>query len=94
MTSIFRFSGLPNNAQLELVEARKQRSESAVVLGVQIESGDRFTGEFVPSESLWNVITKLLSDKIDVNENPVVIYMRKEIFGKENLEKTSLRSLG
>lgn len=94
VTSIFRFSGLPNNAQLELVEAKRQRSETSVVLGVQIESGERFTGEFVPSESLWTVITKLLPENINLNENPVVIYMRREISGKENLDKTTLRSLG
>ncbi|KAL0270550.1 UNVERIFIED_CONTAM: hypothetical protein PYX00_007925 [Menopon gallinae] len=93
VSSIFRFSGLPNNAFLEMTEATRQRLESPVVLGLHLESGDRLTGEFSPSESLWSVILKL-SPESKSFPNPVVIYMRKEVCGKENLEKTTLRSLG
>lgn len=85
---------MPNNAQLELVEATKKRSESPVVLGIQMENGDRLTGEFGPSDTLWHVVKTLVPQDKNPSENPVVIYMRKEIFGKENLEKATLRSLG
>lgn len=37
--TILRFSGLPNNAMLEMSEAVKIREESDVVLGVQLEDG-------------------------------------------------------
>lgn len=48
-TSIIRFSGLPNNAQLEMTAAQKIREETAVVVGLQLESGDRLLGNFIPT---------------------------------------------
>lgn len=93
VSSIFRYSGLPNNAFLEMTEAVTHRMETPVFLGLHLESGNRLTGEFSPSESLWNVIMQL-SPESESFPSPVVIYMRKEVCGKENLEKTTLRSLG
>lgn len=49
---------------------------------------------YVLSDSLWDVINKLCSEEADPNSNPVIIYMRKEIFGMKALEETTLRSLG
>lgn len=93
-TQIIRFTGLPNNAFLEMAAAQKTRQEKNVVLGLQLESGSRVTGDFLPTDTLWNVIKKLSPDEADPDSNPVIIYMRREISGIEALEETTLRSLG
>ncbi|KAK6630932.1 hypothetical protein RUM44_003104 [Polyplax serrata] len=93
VSSMFRFTSLPNNAQLEMTEAVKQRQESEVTLGLQLESGERLTGVFFPSDSIWHVVITLHPEEEKLT-NLVVIYMRQEIYGKENLCNTTLRSLG
>jgi tether containing UBX domain for GLUT4 len=92
-TISFRFSGLPNNAQLELATATKARVDTEVILAINLESGDRIVGNFLPDETLWNVLSKLCPNYVKPDENPVVIYMRNEIYG-DRLQKTTLRSLG
>lgn len=92
-SAIFRFSGLPNNAQLELVPATKLRSESEVILALNLENGDRIVGNFIPSQTLLSVLEQLCPDCLSNIKNPVVIYMRQEIYG-QNLETRTLRSLG
>lgn len=47
-TSIMRYTGLPNNAQLEMAEAQRTRAETQVKVGLALESGDRLMGEFQP----------------------------------------------
>lgn len=50
LTMVIRFSGLPNNAQLELVRAKTLRQESKVHIALQIgESTTRVTADFWPS---------------------------------------------
>lgn len=90
---IFRFSGLPNNAQLELVPATKLRTETEIILAVNLENGKRLVGNFIPGETLINVLTQLCPDCLSMEKNPVVIYMRQEIFGKK-LKTVTLKSLG
>lgn len=92
-TVIFRFSGLPNNAQLELVPTTKIRSETEVILAVNLEDGSRLVGNFIPSDTLFSVLEQLCPDNLFGEKNPVVIYMRQEIYG-QNLKTVSLRSLG
>ncbi|XP_018574322.1 tether containing UBX domain for GLUT4 [Anoplophora glabripennis] len=92
-TTTFRFSGLPNNAQLELVPALKIRNESDVILAVNLENGSRLIGNFSPNDTLLNVLNKLCPENIRQDTNPVVVYTRREIYGKE-LENVTLRSLG
>lgn len=92
-TVLMQFSGLPNNAQLELSKATKIRVESEVILGLQLESGTRLMGKFQPKDSLWEIISTLCPNELE-SENLVVIYMRQEIYGKENLYNVTLRSLG
>lgn len=92
-SAIFRFSGLPNNAQLELVPAKKVRSESEITLALNLENGNRLVGNFIPSDNLLRVLEQLCPDCLPNIKSPVVIYMRQEIYG-QNLETTSLRSLG
>ncbi|EFA01451.2 tether containing UBX domain for GLUT4 [Tribolium castaneum] len=91
-TISFRFSGLPNNAQLELATATKARTDSEVILAINSESGDRVMGNFQPDDTLWSVLTKLCPS-IKPDDNPVLVYMRNEIYG-DNLQKATLRSLG
>nr|CAD7260030.1 unnamed protein product [Timema shepardi] len=93
-STIVRFSGLPNNAQLEMITSKKTRQESAITLGLQLESGARPMGDFLSSDSLWKVITKLCPEEANPDSNPVVIYMRREVAGKGELENTTLRHLG
>ena len=97
-TSIMRYTGLPNNAQLEMAAARKTRAESRVKVGLALESGDRVMGEFDPSDSLWHVVKTLCPDEAEADELadilPVIFYLGREECGTENLERTTLRSLG
>ncbi|KAK3608201.1 hypothetical protein CHS0354_039217 [Potamilus streckersoni] len=103
-----RYANLPNNAKLELVKSHKIRSESNVLVAVQLESGERLQQEFSPGTTLWEILchweqkpdspykNKLTS--IDSSQNPsiqpVCIYMREEVIGEMALKDTSLRTLG
>jgi len=99
LSSTVRFSGLPNNCVLELVKRESSRTETAVTVAVQIESGERLTQVCQPSETLWELLSKCLSSSksqstMPPSHNPVCIYMRKEVVGEEALLSTTLRSLG
>lgn len=85
-----RFSGLPNNAQLELAPTTKIRKESEITVALNLEDGSRVQGTFMPSSTLLDVLNTLYDSQ---KSNPVVIYMRREIYG-EDLSKLDLRSLG
>ncbi|KAJ1529400.1 hypothetical protein ONE63_006183 [Megalurothrips usitatus] len=97
-TSIMRYTGLPNNAQLEMSAALRTRAETRVKVGLALESGNRVMGEFEPSDTLWNVVGKLCPDEVDTEVSaetlPVIFYLGREECGKENLERTTLRCLG
>lgn len=93
-SSVVRFSQLPNNAQLEMVEAKKKRQESPVNIMLQLEDGTRLNGDFLPKCSLKDVISNLCPSETGAVENPAIIYMRKEITGLEELNKTTLKDLG
>lgn len=92
-TTTILFSGLPNNAQLELTPAVKLRAESDVTIALNLESGNRLMGTFSPSATLWEVANQLCAAETNLQQNPVIIYMRNEIYG-EALRTTTLRSLG
>ncbi|XP_046995086.1 tether containing UBX domain for GLUT4 [Schistocerca americana] len=94
LTSAIRFSGLPNNAQLEMAPIAKQRKESEVTVALQSESGSRNMGSFVPTDNLWDIVQKLCPEGTDISSNPVVIYMRSEVVGVQKLRETTLRNLG
>lgn len=96
-TSLIRYTGLPNNAQLEMVGALRTRAESRVKVGLALESGNRVMGEFEPSDSLWHVIETLCPHEADNGPSdilPVIFYLGREEVGFESLKSTSLRSLG
>ncbi|XP_023015144.2 tether containing UBX domain for GLUT4 [Leptinotarsa decemlineata] len=92
-TTTFRFSGLPNNAQLELVPATKLRCETEITLAVNLENGTRLMGNFLPSDTLLHILNHLCPECLGDDKNPVVIYTRREMYGKE-LESVTLRALG
>ena len=77
-----------------MAQVLKAREESNVTLGLQLESGDRLTGTFQPTVSLWDVLQQLCPEESNPDSNPVIIYMRREVCGKQHLAETTLRSLG
>lgn len=93
LSAMFRFSGLPNNALLEMAEAKKIRTEADVLIVVQLEDGSRLDGTFKPSSSLLDVLKAVCGEKANPESNPVMIYMRKEVQW-EAMDKTTLKSLG
>ncbi|KAG5314969.1 ASPC1 protein, partial [Acromyrmex insinuator] len=90
--TIFRFTGLPNNAQLEMVACTKTRTMSNVTIGIQPEDGQRILREFSPDTTLAQALMEMYPNS-DL-ERAVLIYMHREVCGKEALEKTTLKSLG
>ena len=90
--SILRFTGLSNNAQLEMIPCKKAHSNSPVTIAIQLENGERLLGEFVPHISLAEVLQHVRLDQ-DLDRT-VLTYMHCEIYGKEALKNTTLKSLG
>lgn len=90
---MFRFAGLPNNTNLEMVEVDTKRVEQDLVICLQLEDNTRINGNFPSSATLKEVITTLCPEKSAKEQSPVVIYMRSELFG-DALEATTLKSLG
>lgn len=92
LTLTYRFTGLPNNAQLEMVEAQKKRQEQDVGLVVQLINGVRVEGTFKPAANLANILQDICADEC-ANTDLVVIYMRTEIT-HDKLGETTLKDLG
>lgn len=90
---MFRYSGLPNNCTLEMVETDAKRTATDIEICVQFEDGARKTGNFKSSTFLHEIINQLCPEKSQPDQNPLIIYMRKEVYG-EDLAKTNLKSLG
>ena len=88
----YRFSGLPNNAQLEMVEAQKKRQDVEVELVVQLSDGTRLEGKFKPKTSISSIIQQLCPNELS-GDDLVAIYMRTEIASHE-MENTTLKDLG
>lgn len=92
LSLMFRFSGLPNNAQLEMVEATKKRTEADVTVMLQLEDGSRQSEQFQPATTVLDIVGKLGGSRSDATDI-VIIYMRTEIYG-DALSTTTLKSLG
>lgn len=75
--AIFRFIGLPNNAQLEMVPCTKARSKSTVVIGIQLETGQRLMGEFTPDTTLAEVLQNVYPDQN--YDSALLTYMHCEV---------------
>ncbi|XP_043518609.1 tether containing UBX domain for GLUT4 isoform X2 [Frieseomelitta varia] len=90
--AILRFTGLANNAQLEMVPCTKARSISIVTIGIQLENGERLMTEVTPNTTLAEIL-----QNVNFNEDLekiTLIYMHREISGSEALKNTTLKSLG
>lgn len=89
-----RFSGLPNNALLEMLATTKPRIHSEVTIGIHFEDGSRVLGTFTPSCTLYDILGKLSPLDLSPGRNCVIIYMRREIYGIDNFQRIDLISLG
>uniref|UniRef100_A0A182MQD3 UBX domain-containing protein n=1 Tax=Anopheles culicifacies TaxID=139723 RepID=A0A182MQD3_9DIPT len=94
LTTMFRFSGIPNNALLEMAKAKQIRTEEDVTVQLQLEDGTRSeNGTFKPSQTLLDVLTDLCPARATAEAHPVLVYMRREVYW-EQLETTTLKILG
>uniref|UniRef100_A0A1A9WAS4 UBX domain-containing protein n=1 Tax=Glossina brevipalpis TaxID=37001 RepID=A0A1A9WAS4_9MUSC len=94
LSQMFRFSGLPNNCLLEMSQTDRKRIAATVDICIQLEDGNRHQAQFKPEDNLWQVVAQLGDGYIQTYENPVVIYTRQEIIGKQKMSETTLKSLG
>lgn len=89
---MYRFSGLPNNAQLEMVDAQTKRQETDVELLLQLPDGVRLDGSFKPTATVYDIVRQLWPEH-SFASNLVVIYMRTEIV-YDKMGETTLKDLG
>ncbi len=106
----FRFTGIPNNATVDLTEAASTGGGggggagcggSEVRIGLQVPGGQRLTESFAPSQSLAEVIAYWVQEKGQLDPAfaapgaPVsVVYLRQAFEGQAVLAQTTLRSMG
>ena len=75
--AILRFTGLANNAQLEMVPCTKTRSISIVTIGIQLENGQRLMTDVTPNTTLAEIL-----QNVNFNEDlekVTLIYMHREV---------------
>lgn len=98
----FRFCNLPHRCTLELVplsESEVSQASRPASVCLQLPSGERKTSEFSPSETLESVLAQsgVSLDDSELGsegEVPVVVFMRKEVVGREELARTTLKAAG
>lgn len=72
-----------------------RREDVPVIIAVQSESGQRVQEQFLPSETLFNVISETIGIPATRRGQDIVcLYMRRELVGEEILKTTTLKSLG
>ncbi|XP_031564021.1 tether containing UBX domain for GLUT4-like [Actinia tenebrosa] len=99
-----RYSGLSNNAHLELVKHVKTSKQGVqCTIAIQLASGERLQNDFPPENSLWDLVSHWNSQEGSEHQNKlfgteeqdvVCVYMTQRISGEDNLKKTTLHSLG
>lgn len=72
--------------------SQKRRQDSEVGLVIQTTSGNRFEGNFKPTNQLHEILEQLCPDE-NGHSDLVAVYMRTEITA-DNFQKTSLKDLG
>ena len=81
----------------KLSEAELERqSQQEVSVCLQLPCGERLMGSFTTSTSLGSVLNTM-GDKLGTpgeGEEPVLVYMRREVVGREEMERLTLRTLG
>ncbi|KAI4497908.1 hypothetical protein M0802_007024 [Mischocyttarus mexicanus] len=91
VNSILRFTGLSNNARVEMVPCKKPRNTSKVTVGILLENGERLMDDFLPNVTLAHVLMTICPN--EDRKTAVIIYMHRKVHG-EALEETTLKSLG
>jgi len=101
LSSTVRFSGIPNNATLEMVELTEEQlalltSKQEVSVCLQTPTGERLVETFPSSASLALVVGRWSEQlgEAGMGEVPVIVYTRREVVGQEELNTTTLRTLG
>ena len=75
--AIFRFTGLSNNAQLEMVPCAKEREMLNITIGIQLEDGQRLMAEFSPNAVLSEILSRLVPD--EPIDTAILVYMHREV---------------
>ena len=92
--------GIPNNATVEMSplteEELQSQSQQDVTVCLQLPDGQRLMENFPSSTNLQSVMDKFSSQLGEPGdgEEPVMVYMRKELVGREEIAANSLRTLG
>lgn len=75
--AIFRFTGLSNNAHLEMVPCTKERELSNITIGIQLEDGQRLMSDFSPNAVLSEILSCLVPD--ESTDTVILVYMHREV---------------
>jgi len=101
LSSTVRFSGIPNNASLEMVKLSEEEaalisSKQEVSVCLQTPNGERLVETFPATTNLGLVVKKWIAKlgEPEAGEEPVVVYMRREVVGQQELNSTTLKTLG
>ena len=74
----------------------EKQSQQEVSVCLQLASGERLMDTFTPSSSLGSVLDTM-GQKLGTpgeGEQPVLVYMRREVVGREEIDRLTLRTLG
>ena len=92
--------GLPNNATVEMEKLSEdeleKQAQQEVSVCLQLPSGERLMDSFTTSASLGSVLDSM-GEKLGTSgegEEPVLVYMRREVVGREEMDRLTLRTLG
>lgn len=110
LTVTFRYSGLVNNAAVDLILDEDKRTTQTdlaaeIRLCFRLDSGQRVLWSGRPSLSLWSILTELASNSAEIKNliseegkeavGPLgVIFLQEQIIGRMNLEATNPAELG
>ncbi|KER28526.1 hypothetical protein T265_04663 [Opisthorchis viverrini] len=110
LTVTFRYSGLVNNAAVDLILDEDKRTTQTdlaaeIRLCFRLDSGQRVLWSGRPSLPLWSILTELASNSAEIKNliseegkeavGPLgVIFLQEQIIGRMNLEATNPAELG
>lgn len=76
---MFRFSGVPNNASLEMTTCTKPRVMSDVTVRLQIEGQEPKVGVFTPISTLMDILKVLVPELTDNLDKIILLYAQKTV---------------
>ena len=74
----------------------EKQSQQEVSVCIQLASGERLMDSFTTSSSLGSVLDTM-GEKLGTpgeGEEPVLVYMRREVVGRQEMDRLTLRTLG